>query len=244
MIEFRNVSFKYPNQETYALKNVSFTVRKGETVSIVGDNGAGKSTLIKLMLRLYDPAEGCILYNGVDIREYEYDFYQSFFAPVFQDYVMHAYTLRENLIFDHTGNEKYMKDALMKTGIYYKIHELGLERNYSKRFFEDGIELSGGEEQRFVIARALCKNSGILILDEPTAAIDPLAENRLFQEIFTAVKSNTVIFISHRMASTRFSDHILVLDRAELVESGTHQELLKNNHIYAAMFHQQADYYI
>ena len=244
LIEFRNVSFKYPNREEYALENLSFVIRKGETVSVVGNNGAGKSTLVKLLLRLYDPTEGCILYNGMDIREYEYDFYQSLFAPVFQDYVMHAYTLRENLIFNHEEKEKYIENALIKTGMYHKIQELGLERSYSKRFFQDGVELSGGEEQRLVIARALCKNTGMLILDEPTAAVDPLAESRLFREIFHAVESNTVIFISHRMASTRFSDTILVLDQAKLVEMGTHQELLGNNKTYAEMFHQQADYYI
>lgn len=243
-IEFRNVSFRYPNREEYALENVSFVIRKGETVSIVGNNGAGKSTLIKLMLRLYDPTEGSILYDGVDIREYDYDFYQSLFAPVFQDYVMYPYTLRENLVFNHVENEKNMDGALAKTGLYHKIKGLGLERGYSKRHYEDGVELSGGEEQRFVIARALCKDTGTLILDEPTAAVDPLAESRLFREIFDAVGSNTVIFISHRMASTRFSDKVLVLDRAELVEMGTHQELLRNDKLYAQMFHQQADYYI
>ena len=244
LIEFRNVSFKYPNMEKYALENVSFSIRKGETISIVGNNGAGKSTLIKLMLRLYDPTEGSILYNGVDIRGYDYDFYQSLFAPVFQDYIMYPYTLRENLVFDHEENEENIDDALAKTGLYHKIKKLGLERSYSKRYYDDGVESSGGEEQRVVIARALCKNTVTLILDEPTAAVDPLAENRLFREIFNAVESNTVIFISHRMASTRFSDKVLVLDQAKLVEMGTHQELLKNNKLYAEMFHQQADYYI
>lgn len=244
LIEFRNVSFRYPNREEYALRNVSFSIRRGETVSIVGDNGAGKSTLVKLMLRLYDPTEGSILYDGVDIREYGYDFYQSLFAPVFQDYIMYPYTLRENLIFDHDENRKNIENALARTGLYQKIRELGLERSYSRRYYDDGVELSGGEEQRFVIARALCKDAGTLILDEPTAAVDPLAESRLFQEIFHAVESNTVIFISHRMASTRFSDRILVLDQAELVETGTHQELLQNDKVYAEMYHQQADYYI
>lgn len=244
MIEFRNVSFKYPNRDDYALKDVSFVIKRGEIVSIVGNNGAGKSTLIKLMLRLYDPTEGSILYDGVDIREYEYDFYQSLFAPVFQDYIMYPYTLRENLIFNHGEDEKHIDDALARTGLYHKIKSLGLERSYSKRYYDDGVELSGGEEQRFVIARALCKDAGTLILDEPTAAVDPLAESRLFHEIFHAVESNTVIFISHRMASTRFSDRILVLDQAELVETGTHQELLQNDKVYAEMYHQQADYYI
>ena len=135
---------------------------------------------------MYDPTEGCILYNGVDIRNYDYDMYQSILAPVFQDYIMYAYTLRENLIFNHREHEQYIIDSLLKTGMNEKIQSIGLDRNYSRRFFKDGIELSGGEEQRIAIARALCKNTEILILDEPTAAIDPLAENKLFKEIFQA----------------------------------------------------------
>lgn len=243
LIEFKNVSYKYPNKDEYALKNISFKIKKGQSISIVGNNGAGKSTLIKLLLRLYDPTEGCILYNGVDIKEYDYDYYQSIFAPVFQDYVMHAYTLRENLIFNHHKNEKFINESLSKTGMKEKIQSVGLDRNYSRRFFNDGIELSGGEEQRIAISRALCKNTEILILDEPTAAIDPLSENKLFKEIFNAVKGKTVIYVSHRMSSTRFSNNILVLNNSQLVESGTHEELLKHNGVYAEMFLQQSSYY-
>ena len=243
LIEFKNVSYKYPNKDEYALKNISFKIKKEQSISIVGNNGAGKSTLIKLLLRLYDPTEGCILYNGVDIKEYDYDYYQSIFAPVFQDYVMHAYTLRENLIFNHHKNEKFINESLSKTGMKEKIQSVGLDRNYSRRFFNDGIELSGGEEQRIAISRALCKNTEILILDEPTAAIDPLSENKLFKEIFNAVKGKTVIYVSHRMSSTRFSNNILVLNNSQLVESGTHEELLKHNGVYAEMFLQQSSYY-
>lgn len=243
LIEFKNVSFKYPNKEEYALKNISFKINKGQSVSIVGNNGAGKSTLIKLLLRLYDPTEGCILYKGVDIKEYDYDFYQSIFAPIFQDYIMYAYTLRENLIFNHDKYEKNINESLSKTGMTEKIQSIGLDRNYSRRFFNDGIELSGGEEQRIAIARALCKNTEILILDEPTAAIDPLSESKLFKEIFNAVKEETVIFVSHRMSSTRFSNNILVFNNSKLVESGTHEELLKYNGVYAEMYLQQSSYY-
>ena len=179
----------------------------------------------------------------MDIKEYDYDYYQSIFAPVFQDYVMHAYTLRENLIFNHHKNEKFINESLSKTGMNEKIQSVGLDRNYSRRFFNDGIELSGGEEQRIAISRALCKNTEILILDEPTAAIDPLSENKLFKEIFNAVKGKTVIYVSHRMSSTRFSNNILVLNNSQLVESGTHEELLKHNGVYAEMFLQQSSYY-
>lgn len=243
LIEFKNVSFRYPNKDEYALKNISFTIKKGQSISIVGNNGAGKSTLIKLLLRLYDPTEGCILYNGVNIKDYDYDYYQSIFAPVFQDYIMHAYTLRENLIFNHHKNEEFINESLTKTGMNEKIQRVGLNRNYSRRFFNDGIEFSGGEEQRIAISRALCKNTKILILDEPTAAIDPLSENKLFKEIFNAVKGKTVIYVSHRMSSTRFSNNILVFNNSQLVESGTHEELLKYNGVYAEMFLQQSSYY-
>lgn len=243
LLEFRNVSFKYPNKDKYAIENISFKIYKGQSISIVGNNGAGKSTIIKLLLRLYDPTEGYILYNGVDIKQYNYDYYQSIFAPVFQDYIMHAYTLRENLVFNHHKCEKFIEESLLKTGMSEKIQNIGLERNYSKRFFNDGIELSGGEEQRIAIARALCKNTKILILDEPTAAIDPLSENKLFKEIFNAVKDKTVIYVSHRMSSTRFSNNILVFDNSKLVESGTHEELLKLNGTYTKMFLQQSSYY-
>lgn len=193
---------------------------------------------------MYDPTEGCILYNGVDIRNYDYDMYQSILAPVFQDYIMYAYTLRENLIFNYREHEQYIIDSLLKTGMNEKIQSIGLDRNYSRRFFKDGIELSGGEEQRIAIARALCKNTEILILDEPTAAIDPLAENKLFKEIFQATKGKTVIYISHRMSSTRFSNNILVLKDAKLVENGPHEELLKRKGIYSKMFQQQASFYL
>lgn len=156
---------------------------------------------------------------------------------------MYAYTLRENLIFNHDKYEKNINESLSKTGMTEKIQSIGLDRNYSRRFFNDGIELSGGEEQRIAIARALCKNTEILILDEPTAAIDPLSESKLFKEIFNAVKEETVIFVSHRMSSTRFSNNILVFNNSKLVESGTHEELLKYNGVYAEMYLQQSSYY-
>jgi ABC-type multidrug transport system fused ATPase/permease subunit len=242
-IEFRNVSFKYPNQTDYAIKDFSCKIDYGEHIAIVGDNGAGKSTFVKLLLRLYDPTDGAIYYKGKNIKEYDYDSYQEIFAPVFQDYVLNAFSIRENLIFDYTEREGLIKGALQKTGMYDKIMEIGLDRTYSRRFSEDGVELSGGEEQRLVISRAYCKNSNVVVLDEPTAAIDPLSERKLFQDVFDGIGNTTSIMISHRMSCSKFSSRIFVMERGKLAENGTHSELLNLGGLYASMYRRQAEYY-
>ena len=242
-IEFRNVSFKYPNQTDYAIKDFSCKIDYGEHIAIVGDNGAGKSTFVKLLLRLYDPTDGAIYYKGKNIKEYDYDSYQEIFAPVFQDYVLNAFSIRENLIFDYTEREGLIKGALEKTGMYDKITEIGLDRTYSRRFSEDGVELSGGEEQRLVISRAYCKNSNVVVLDEPTAAIDPLSERKLFQDVFDGIGNTTSIMISHRMSCSKFSSRIFVMERGKLAENGTHSELLNLGGLYASMYRRQAEYY-
>lgn len=242
-IEFKNVSFKYPNQESYSLENFSCSIEYGDHISIVGDNGAGKSTFVKLLLRLYEPTAGTICYKGKDIREYDFDSYQAVFAPVFQDYVLNAFSIRENLIFDYDERNDRIKPALEKTGMYDKIVNIGLDRPYSRKFFEDGIELSGGEQQRLVISRAYCKNSEVLILDEPTAAIDPLSERRLFEDIFSNIGEVTSIMISHRMSCSKFSNRIFVMDHGRLVEQGSHGELMGKNGLYASMYNRQAQYY-
>jgi len=242
-IEFRNVSFKYPNQTDYAIKDFSCKIDYGEHIAIVGDNGAGKSTFVNLLLRLYDPTDGAIYYKGKNIKEYDYDSYQEIFAPVFQDYVLNAFSIRENLIFDYTEREGLIKGALEKTGMYDKITEIGLDRTYSRRFSEDGVELSGGEEQRLVISRAYCKNSDVVVLDEPTAAIDPLSERKLFQDVFDGIGNTTSIMISHRMSCSKFSSRIFVMERGKLAENGTHSELLNLGGLYASMYRRQAEYY-
>lgn len=242
-IEFKNVSFKYPNQESYSLENFSCSIEYGDHISIVGDNGAGKSTFVKLLLRLYEPTAGTICYKGKDIREYDFDSYQAVFAPVFQDYVLNAFSIRENLIFDYDERNDRIKPALEKTGMYDKIVNIGLDRPYSRKFFEDGIELSGGEQQRLVISRAYCKNSEVLILDEPTAAIDPLSERRLFEDIFSNIGEVTSIMIAHRMSCSKFSNRIFVMDHGRLVEQGSHGELMGKNGLYASMYNRQAQYY-
>lgn len=243
VIEFRNVSFRYPNQTDYAIKDLTCDIRCGDHIAIVGDNGAGKSTLVKLLLRLYDPTEGEIFYNGKNIKEYDYDSYQAVFAPVFQDYVLNAFSIRENLIFDYNEREGQIKGALEKTGMYDKIMEIGLDRPYSRRFFEDGVEFSGGEQQRLVISRAYCKNSEVIVLDEPTAAIDPLSERKLFDDVFGGIGKTTSIMISHRMSCSGFSNRIFVMEHGRLVEQGTHSELIELGGLYASMYNRQAEYY-
>lgn len=242
-IEFKNVFFKYPNQNQFSLENFSCTIHYGDHIYIVGNNGAGKSTFVKLLLRLYDPTEGTILYKGKDIREYDFDSYQGIFAPVFQDFVLNAFSIQENLIFDYDERKVFIKEALEKTGMHDKIMNIGLDRPYSRKFFAEGIELSGGEQQRLVISRAYCKNTEVLILDEPTAAIDPLSERRLFEDIFGRLESKTSIIVSHRMACSKFSNKIFVIDRGKLIEQGTHSELLDAGGLYASMYRQQAQYY-
>ena len=198
---------------------------------------------MKLLLRLYDPTDGAIYYKGKNIKEYDYDSYQEIFAPVFQDYVLNAFSIRENLIFDYTEREGLIKGTLQKTGMYDKIMEIGLDRTYSRRFSEDGVELSGGEEQRLVISRAYCKNSNVVVLDEPTAAIDPLSERKLFQDVFDGIGNTTSIMISHRMSCSKFSSRIFVMERGKLAENGTHSELLNLGGLYASMYRRQAEYY-
>ena len=243
-IEFRNVSFKYPNQDAFSLENFSCKIEHGDHISIVGDNGAGKSTFVKLLLRLYDPTEGEIYYKGKNIREYDFDSYQAEFAPVFQDYVLNAFSIRENLIFDYVERNDLIKPSLEKTGMYEKITDIGLDRPYSKKFFDDGVELSGGEQQRLVISRAYCKNSEVLILDEPTSAIDPLSERRLFEDILGILGEKTSIMVSHRMSCSKFANRIFVMEHGKLVEQGTHSELMNLNGLYATMYNRQAQYYL
>lgn len=244
-IEFKNVSYKYPNQNNYAIQNVSFTITKGQTIALVGDNGAGKSTIVKLLMRLYHVTEGDILLNGKSIYSYQYEDYLSYFAPVFQDFMLYAFSVRENILFDKRKEGKEVLDLLTEIGLKERVYSLpkGLDTPYTKSFYNDGVEFSGGEEQKLVIARALAKGGEVLILDEPTAAIDPLTEYSIYKMIFMLREEYTTFFVSHRMSSTRFCDKILVFDRGELKEEGSHQELLDKEGLYYQMYSLQTQYY-
>ena len=253
-IEFRNVSFKYPGTDKMILDNISIKIRSGEHLSIVGLNGAGKTTFIKLLCRLYDPTSGEILVNGVNIKEYDYNQYMALFAPVFQDFRLFAFPIEENItLVDEDDKEYYTGDEAERiekiiemvnlTQMMEKL-EKGRKTTLFKYFEENGIEPSGGEQQKIAIARALYKSSPVVILDEPTAALDPIAEYEIYKQFHTLVGDKTAFYISHRLSSCRFCDRIAVFSEGTIKEYGTHDELagIKNG-IYAKMFEAQAKYY-
>ncbi len=248
-IEFRHVTFAYPGTERKILDDISIKIAPGEHLSIVGLNGAGKTTFIKLLCRLYDPTEGEILVDGVNIKEYDYKQYMEQFAPVFQDFKLFALTLSDNISFDRadTNEEQERIEELIKlVGLETLMERLdkGKETNLFKYFDEEGIEPSGGEQQKIAIARALYKDSPVVILDEPTAALDPVAEYDIYRQFNTLVGGRSAFYISHRLSSCRFCDKIAVFSDGKIAEYGTHEELEKiAGGIYAAMFEAQAKYY-
>ncbi len=244
-IEFRDVSFAYPGTEKKILDHINITIEPGEHLSIVGLNGAGKTTFIKLLCRLYDPTGGVILLDGVDIREYDYADYMRQFAPVFQDFKLFCVSLKENITLqekDDTDLSKLLK-LVELDGFAGKL-EKGTDTCIYKFFDEDGVEPSGGEQQKMAIARALYKQSPIVILDEPTAALDPIAEYEIYRQFHTLVGGKTAFYISHRLSSCKFCDKIAVFSEGKIAEYGNHEELAAiPNGIYAEMFEAQAQYY-
>jgi ATP-binding cassette subfamily B protein/ATP-binding cassette subfamily C protein len=224
---------------------VSLIIRSGEKLSIVGQNGAGKTTFIKLLCKLYEPQEGEIRINGVNIREYSREEYNRLLAVVFQDFKLFSFSVKENISFYHNSEERKLYHALEKAGLKDRIDKLeqGIETSIYKNFDKEGVELSGGENQKMAIARAIYKDSPIVILDEPTAALDPYAEFEIYTRFNELVSNKTAIYISHRLSSCRFCDHIAVFDHGELVEYGTHKELEGKNGLYSKMWHTQAQYY-
>jgi ABC-type multidrug transport system fused ATPase/permease subunit len=244
-LSFDHVSFSYPGTNKIVLDDISFTIKKGEKISIVGINGAGKTTLIKLISRLYEPTSGRIIYNGIDIRNYNYDSYIRMIAAVFQDFKLFALTLHENVDLDKT-DAKAVYDCCSLVGLKDKLDELpeGINSYYSKEYHQNGIELSGGEMQKISIARAMYKNASLLILDEPTSALDPLAEAEIYQNFANLIQDKTAIFISHRMSSSVFCDRIIVIDSGKVQAINTHQNLMKNTEgTYYRLFNSQSQYY-
>lgn len=244
-IEFKNVSFRYPGTREYVLKNLNIKIKNGEKISIVGYNGAGKTTFIKLLTRLYDPSEGKILLNGLDIRDIDYNEYMSILSPAFQDFKLFAYTLKENIVLDYEVNEDKLRHVLEETGIYEKIS--GLQNNidtfYTKSYETEGVEFSGGESQKLAIARAFYKDGDIAILDEPTSAIDPISEYYIYKNVNDSLSRNITIYICHRMSSSKFSDRIIFFKDGEIAEQGDHSELISNNGFYTQMYRSQATFY-
>lgn len=245
--EFKNVSYKYPGSENYALKNLSIKIPWGQKLAVVGLNGAGKSTFIKLLLRLYDATEGEILLNGINIKEYDLNDYFALFAPLFQNVEIFAFPLSENVSMkesEETDKER-VEQMLDKSGLGEKIKSLdkGIDTELLKIISDDGIDLSGGEKQKLALARALYKNAPVLVLDEPTAALDALAEYKLYKNFDSMIGDKSAVYISHRLSSTRFCDKVAMFMNGKLVEYGTHEGLMAKNGDYAKMYSVQSQYY-
>lgn len=246
IIEFKNVSFRYPNALHNTLHNISIKINHGEKLSIVGFNGAGKTTFIKLLTRLYEPTEGEICINDININEFVYEEYMNLMSVVLQDFKLLAFTIKDNVVLCNEYNESKLRDAIHKSGLSDKIRHLpaGVDTTLFKEFDDLGIEFSGGEGQKLAIARAVYKNSPIVIMDEPTSALDPLAEYEMFCNLNHIINSKTAIYISHRLSSTRFSDHIAVFHEGNIIEYGNHEELMALSGHYAEMYSKQACFYI
>ena len=246
-LEFRDVSFTYPGAEKPSLSHVSFTLHRGETLAIVGVNGAGKSTLVKLMMRFYDPTEGKILYNGRSLKDYKLESLRGVFAAVFQDYRNFAVSVNENVMCrDCDEDDKHLaRRAMEQSGAWEKISSFEKQGDtvLTREFEEDGAGLSGGENQKVSTARLFARDFEIAVLDEPSSALDPVAEAQMYQHLMEATQNKTVVYISHRLSSAASSDRILVLENGEVAESGDHRTLLHDGGIYAAMFRKQAAAY-
>ena len=244
-VEFRNVSFKYPSSDNYALKNVSVKFKVGSRLAVVGENGSGKTTFIKLLCRLYDPQEGEILLNGIDIRKYRYDDYMGVFSVVFQDFQLLSQPLGANVAGSMRYDREKVTKCLTDAGFAERLSELpdGLDTMLYRDFDDDGVTISGGEAQKIAIARALYKDAPFIILDEPTAALDPVAEAEIYRQFNDISGDKTAIYISHRLSSCRFCDEILVFDEGQIVEHGSHDGLLAEEGKYHELWHAQAQYY-
>lgn len=245
VIEFRNVSFRYPGTKELVLDHVSLKIEPSEKIAVVGKNGSGKTTLVKLLCRLYEPEEGEILWNGKNIREYDLREWQKIFAIVFQDYSLLSLTLGQNVAASEQYEAERAKEVLQLAGFGERLNKLkkGLETVVYPEYEQDGVSFSGGEEQKIAIARAIYKGGQICILDEPTAALDPVSESRVYESFDEIVKGKTAVYISHRLSSCKFSDRIFVLDNGKIAESGTHEALLSKNGLYAQLWQAQAQYY-
>ena len=245
VIEFRNVSFRYPGTKELVLDHVSLKIEPSEKIAVVGKNGSGKTTLVKLLRRLYEPEEGEILWNGKNIREYDLKEWQKIFAIVFQDYSLLSLTLGQNVAASEQYEAERAKEVLQLAGFGERLNKLkkGLETVVYPEYEQDGVSFSGGEEQKIAIARAIYKGGQICILDEPTAALDPVSESRVYESFDEIVKGKTAVYISHRLSSCKFSDRIFVLDNGKIAESGTHEALLSQNGLYAQLWQAQAQYY-
>ena len=245
-IEFRDVSFKYPRSEEWVLRHVNMKFKIGDKLAIVGENGSGKTTFIKLLCRLYDPTEGKILLNGIDITRYRYDEYMGLFSVAFQDYTLFAFSIAQNVAASDKIDEAKVLDCLDRVGLGEKVAGLpnGIHTNIGRDYENDGVDFSGGEQQKVALARALYKDAPFMILDEPTAALDPIAEAEIYARFNAIASDKTSVFISHRLSSCKFCDEIAVFHQGHLVQLGCHDELVADeNSKYHELWRAQAQYY-
>ncbi len=247
-LEVKNLCFKYEGAENDTLKDINFTLHKGERIALVGSNGSGKTTLVKLLLRLYDPSSGEITLNGENIKDFKLDGYRGSFSTVFQDFKMFSLSVSENVLLRplESGDKEKVEEALKQSGIYDKLMSLenGLDSILTREFDDKGANLSIGEQQKLSLARVFADNTPFVILDEPSSALDPIAEYTMFENMMKATEGRSVIFISHRLSSAVLADRVILMDNGTIAEMGTHSELLHKNGKYAAMFRKQAENYL
>lgn len=246
-LALKDVSFTYFGQTEPVLKHIDMEIRKGEKIALVGHNGAGKSTLVKLLMRLYDVTEGEITLNDANIKEYNVQAYRRLFGTVFQDYKVLSLSIAENVLMDSVKEEDRprVEQALRDSGVYDKVMTLpkGMDTTLTREFDKEGVELSGSELQKIAIARVFAKGGEVAILDEPSSALDPIAEYKMYESMLRACKDKSIVFISHRLSSAVLADRIYMLENGELVEAGSHAELMEKNGKYAQMFRFQAENY-
>jgi ATP-binding cassette subfamily C protein len=244
-IEFKDVSFHYPGSDKLILEHLNLKIPAGERLALVGENGAGKTTIVKLLTRLYEPTEGQILINGHNILAYDYISYQNLISTILQDAKIFPFTLAENITLEKAPDPKRLAASIENSGLQPFVQSLedGADTWLLKILNENGIDLSGGQRQKLFLARALYENRPFIILDEPTAALDPLAEYEMYQSFDQTIENKSAIYISHRLSSTQFCDHVAFLEDGRITEYGTHLDLLKQNGSYASLFEIQAQYY-
>ncbi|MHC1694101.1 MAG: ABC transporter ATP-binding protein [Eubacteriales bacterium] len=243
-----NVSFTYPNSDRTVLGGINLSIKSGEKIALVGHNGAGKSTLVKLLLRLYDPTDGEIKLNDINIKKYRLSSYRSLFATVFQKYRIFSISILENILLrgNLTSEDKKRADSAMRdSGVYEKTTSLknGIDTVLTKEFDQEGAVLSGGEYQKIALARVFVRPSKIVILDEPSSALDPIAEYRMYEAMMKACENKSVVYISHRLSSSVLADRVYMLENGKIVENGSHSQLLNLNGKYADMWRKQSEQY-
>jgi ATP-binding cassette, subfamily B, bacterial len=244
-IEFKNVSFSYGRGKN-VIDNMSFTLKKGEKVALVGHNGAGKTTIIKLLLRLYDPTEGCIYVNDVDIRKYNMKEYRKLFLCAFQDYQIFSTSIKENVLMGRNGTDEEVRNALTRAGIYEKVKKLpnDIHTMLTKEFDPEGAILSGGELQKIICSRVFVDDTKVSLFDEPSSALDAISENELFNSIISSINDQIGIFISHRLSSVKDADYVFMLEQGNVIEQGSHKQLMERNGAYSKMYKvQEKNYY-